>query len=87
MIKEIKLKKIRTCEIHDGNEKNLYCNSEGCKFALCAGCFMDGHLGHKKVRLADVFEGNKRKVHDCMELFEKNTNKLEVSVEALDKQI
>ena len=59
MIQEIKLKKSLECEIHH-IEKTDYCMNEGCKLALCLDCFIEGHIGHKKRKVAEVYEDNKR---------------------------
>ena len=50
------------CEIHHV-KKTLYCMEEGCKLALCQDCFIEGHIGHKKIQtVAKVYKDNREKL-------------------------
>ena len=54
----MKLKKDLQCEQH-GLEKKYFCAALDCQKAICPECYFEGHHGHEKKLLKDVFEERK----------------------------
>ena len=59
----------------------------GCKFALCAECFIEQHITHKKAKLEDVWEGNKLSVAAALEFLEERKGQVDAKVKATDEEI
>ena len=62
MIKEIKLAKHITCELHK-LDKVYFCVK--CSEALCPDCYMDNHIGHKRKNLKQEYEERKQSLNNA----------------------
>ena len=63
MIRDHLLNKNLRCKSHN-LEKCYLCLEEGCidSLPLCPECYFEGHSGHKRQKLTNVYEKNKTKV-------------------------
>ena len=68
----VKLKKNLKCEIHD-LEKSNYCMDANCKMPLCPECYIEGHIGHKRLRMKELYEDSKLTINAALESLEPNT--------------
>ena len=73
--KQSKQSQIDICEAH-GEEKSWYCSEAKCRFSLCPDCFLEGHLGHKKVKAKEFYTKCKEQVIDQLEPIEKRITDL-----------
>ena len=60
---------------------------EGCKLALCAECFIDNHIGHKKGRMKEVYMASKLTVNASLDSLEQSNRILEAKVKSFDEKI
>ena len=60
---------------------------EACRLALCPECFIEGHIGHKRVMIKEAYESSKLKVNAALESLGQKTKELEDKVKATDEEI
>ena len=54
------------CRQHD-LDKIWFCMTEGCLKAICPECYIEGHIGHKKILVKTAYQNGKLEVAEAME--------------------
>ena len=60
---------------------------EACRLSLCPDCFIEGHIGHKKGRVKEIYENTKLTVNAALESLGQKTKELEDKIKATDEEI
>ena len=58
--------------------------NESCMKALCAFCFMEDHIGHKKKSIQTVFKEGKQEVAAAIETIDEKIRKLERQLKCME---
>ena len=55
-------------------DKTWFCMTQGCLKAICPECYVEGHIGHKKILVKKAYQKSKLKVAEAMETLDSKIN-------------